>query len=132
LFVTVIRGYRRVGPDRADIAFRELERQRRGVRTTRLRRPQASALVRSAARVHRIPSRVRDDRDTPLQWDETATDIKLIWVRREAIFRKFRNKFPSSSQQLTPVDKTISGRLLRLAWHRPPVPAHRHLRIAKK
>jgi hypothetical protein len=22
--------------------------------------------------VHRIPSRVRDDRDTPLEWDETA------------------------------------------------------------
>jgi hypothetical protein len=35
------------------------------VRTTRLRRPQAGALVRSAARVHRIPPRVRDDRDTP-------------------------------------------------------------------
>jgi hypothetical protein len=33
----------------------KLERQRRGVRTTRLRRPQARALVRSAARVHRIP-----------------------------------------------------------------------------
>jgi hypothetical protein len=31
-----------------------------------------SALVRSAARVHRIPPRVRDDRDTPLKWDETA------------------------------------------------------------
>jgi hypothetical protein len=26
-----------------------------------------SALVRSAARVHRIPPRARDDRDTPLQ-----------------------------------------------------------------
>jgi hypothetical protein len=25
-----------------------------------------------AARVHRIPPRVRDDRDTPLEWDETA------------------------------------------------------------
>ena len=32
--------------------------------------PSASrALVRSALRVHRIPSRVRDDRDTPLEWD---------------------------------------------------------------
>jgi hypothetical protein len=29
----------------------------------------------SAARVHRIPPRVRDDRDTPLKWDETARDI---------------------------------------------------------
>jgi hypothetical protein len=35
--------------------------------------PSASALfVKSAARVHRIPSRVRDDRDTPLKWDGTA------------------------------------------------------------
>jgi hypothetical protein len=33
-----------------------------------------------AARVHRILSRVRDDRDTPLMWDETAADIELIWV----------------------------------------------------
>jgi hypothetical protein len=34
-------------------------------------------------RVHRIPPRVRDDRDTPLSWGETAGDIDLIWVRRE-------------------------------------------------
>jgi hypothetical protein len=33
-------------------------------------------------RVHRIPPRVRDDRDTPLLGDETARDIVLIWVRR--------------------------------------------------
>jgi hypothetical protein len=38
------------------------------------------ALVRSAARVHRISSRVRDDRDTPLMWDETAVDMPVIWV----------------------------------------------------
>ena len=35
--------------------------------------PSASGtLVRSTLRVHRIPSRVRDDRDTPLEWDGTA------------------------------------------------------------
>src|ERR1700676_4844087 len=35
--------------------------------------PSASgALVRSAVRVHRIPPRARDDRETPLKWDETA------------------------------------------------------------
>ena len=28
--------------------------------------------------VHRIPPRVRDDRETPLEWDETAGDIELI------------------------------------------------------
>jgi hypothetical protein len=33
-------------------------------------------------RVHRIPPRVHDDRDTPLG-DETAGDIEVIWVRRE-------------------------------------------------
>jgi hypothetical protein len=60
-----------------------LERQRRGVRTTRLRRPQARALVRSAARVHRIPPRVRDDRDTPLEWGGMARNMDLIWGKRE-------------------------------------------------
>ncbi|WP_036053275.1 hypothetical protein [Bradyrhizobium sp. URHD0069] len=35
-------------------------------------------------RVHRIPPRVRDDRDTPLSWGETARLIDLIWVKREA------------------------------------------------
>jgi hypothetical protein len=34
--------------------------------------------------VHRIPPRVRDDRDTPLEWDETAIVLKVIWVKREA------------------------------------------------
>jgi hypothetical protein len=29
------------------------------------------AFVKGAANVHRISSRVRDDRDTPLMWDET-------------------------------------------------------------
>jgi hypothetical protein len=43
-----------------------------------------SALVRSATRVHRISSRVRDDRDTPLEWDETEADMPVIWVSREA------------------------------------------------
>ena len=31
-----------------------------------------NALVSSTACVHRIPPRVRDDRDTPLEWDETS------------------------------------------------------------
>src|SRR3984957_12857663 len=66
----------------ADTSAR-LERQRRGVRTTRLRRPQACALVRSAACVHRIPPRVRDDRDTPLEWGGMAVDMQVIWVGRE-------------------------------------------------
>ena len=31
-----------------------------------------SAVRQKRIRVHRIPSRVRDDRDTPLEWDETG------------------------------------------------------------
>ena len=31
-----------------------------------------SAVRQSRRRVHRIPPRVRDDRDTPLEWDETG------------------------------------------------------------
>jgi hypothetical protein len=47
--------------------------------------PHDLAVRFSAARqehldVHRISSRVRDDRDTPLKWDETAVDMPVIWV----------------------------------------------------
>jgi hypothetical protein len=31
-----------------------------------------SAIRQRRIHVHRIPPRVRDDRDTPLEWDETA------------------------------------------------------------
>ena len=37
-----------------------------------------NALVRSAARVHRIQPRVRDDRDTPLEWGGRRR-YKVIW-----------------------------------------------------
>ena len=30
--------------------------------------------------VHRIPPRVRDDREPPLMWDETARNTPVIWV----------------------------------------------------
>src|SRR3954453_14835600 len=33
--------------------------------------------------VHRIPSRVRDDRDTPLLGDETARNIEVFWVKQK-------------------------------------------------
>src|SRR5664279_1458291 len=39
---------------------------------------QQSALVRSAARGHRIQPRVRDDRDTPLEWGGRR-GYKVIW-----------------------------------------------------
>jgi hypothetical protein len=38
---------------------------------------------RQRCRVHRIPPRVRDDRDTPLDWGETAGVLELIWGKRE-------------------------------------------------
>jgi hypothetical protein len=31
-------------------------------------------------RVHRIPPRVRDDREPPLMWDGTAENKPVIWV----------------------------------------------------
>jgi hypothetical protein len=46
--------------------------------------PSAKSAHRQArSRVHHIPSRVRDDRDTPLEWDETARLVEVIWVERE-------------------------------------------------
>jgi hypothetical protein len=33
--------------------------------------------------VHRIPPRVRDDREPPLKWDGTAAICEVIWVGRE-------------------------------------------------
>jgi hypothetical protein len=35
-------------------------------------------------RVHRIPPRVRDDREPPLKWDGTAAINEVIWVERKA------------------------------------------------
>jgi hypothetical protein len=49
--------------------------------------PSASRAVRQQhVSVHRIPPRVRDDRDTPLEWDETAALMDLIWGNREGIY----------------------------------------------
>jgi hypothetical protein len=40
----------------------------------------------STISVHRIPPRVRDDRASAPLWDETVSDILLIWVCGEAKF----------------------------------------------
>jgi hypothetical protein len=37
-----------------------------------------SAVRQRRIRVHRIPSRVRDDREPPLLWDRTAANIPMI------------------------------------------------------
>jgi hypothetical protein len=42
---------------------------------------------RCSSKAHPRPShppRVRDDRDTPLEWGETAAVMKVIWVKQEA------------------------------------------------
>jgi hypothetical protein len=36
--------------------------------------------------VHRIPPRVRDDREPPLRWDGTAVISEVIWVGLKAEF----------------------------------------------
>src|SRR6202041_3297075 len=46
--------------------------------------PSASApFVIGTSSVHRIPPRVRDDREPPLKWDGTAVICEVIWVWRE-------------------------------------------------
>jgi hypothetical protein len=46
--------------------------------------PSASRAVRQKRiRVHRIPPRVRDDREPPLMWDGTAKSKPVIWVSCE-------------------------------------------------
>jgi hypothetical protein len=40
--------------------------------------------VNSATCVHRILSRVCDDRETPLEWDRTGELLEMICVNREA------------------------------------------------
>ena len=70
-------------PGRADNASANLTPASRRQDHTTSPSAKISALVSSAACVHRIPPRVRDDRDTPLMWDETAQDIEVIWVRRK-------------------------------------------------
>jgi hypothetical protein len=67
-----------------------------------------SALVSSAACVHRIPPRVRDDRDTPLKWDRMARDIDLIWVSGEGKY--FCEKGWTASIRLIRFNKSHSAR----------------------
>jgi hypothetical protein len=80
------RGYRRVGPVRTDIASTKLDA---GVETSephdftvRIERCSPSAPTRPP---HSEPN-VRDDGDTPLQWDRNDVFLNLIWVKREPIY----------------------------------------------
>jgi hypothetical protein len=48
-----------------------------------LLRPTSFASHAQRCRVHRIPHRLRDGRDTPLVWDGKAALIEVIWVGAE-------------------------------------------------
>jgi hypothetical protein len=60
-------------------------RQRRGVRTTRLRRPRSASFVFSKPPrpLHPVPN-VRDDRDTPLLRAGMIESVELFLANREA------------------------------------------------
>src|SRR6266481_3678021 len=62
-------------------SYRRLDANDWGVGTTRLRRTQADRVRLARCRVHRIPPRVRDDRDTPLLSERDGRISELIWVR---------------------------------------------------
>src|ERR1700730_11066678 len=58
-------------PSPAKAAFRELDASV-GASGPHVFAVRVSAVRQWHISVHRIPSRVRDDRDTPLEWDETG------------------------------------------------------------
>ena len=66
----------------------KVERQRRGVRTTRLRRPRVHRSSYRHNRVHRIPrpTSVTIAKRPSVQWRGTARFMDLIWVNREGIY----------------------------------------------
>ena len=56
----------------------ELDTQRRGARTTRFRRTRPTRPSFARRHVHRHPSRVRDVRETPPEWDGMRKRYRLI------------------------------------------------------
>jgi hypothetical protein len=73
-----------LSPSPARILPLGLERQLRGVRTTRLRRPHHALFVKSAFASTASHPDVRDDGQRPLVRDETARNRPVICPRREA------------------------------------------------
>ena len=69
-------------PSPAEVAFRKLDAS---VETSepRVFAVRLGAVRYRHLRVHRIPPRVRDDREPPLRWDETAVICEVIWVGGE-------------------------------------------------
>ena len=124
--MVVTRGYSWPGPGRADFTSARLDagveasgphdfavREQASVVSTPLiaHRPEPALRSRRAlmrCRVHRIPPRVRDDRDAPLLGDETARDIDLIWVRRETKY--FCKRDWTGGIRLIPFNKSAGAR----------------------
>jgi hypothetical protein len=69
-------------PSPAEVSFHKLDA------SVEASGPHVFAVRVSAVRyrhidVHRIPLRVRDDREPPLMWNETAIICEVIWVGGE-------------------------------------------------
>jgi hypothetical protein len=68
---------------------KSVSRQRAGDRSRIQRTRPATPSRAKRCRVHRIPSRVRDDHDTPLLWGGTRKVLEVIWgVRKPKYFCK--------------------------------------------
>ena len=80
----------------------------RAARSLTENRPAITSHARRC-RVHRIPSRVRDDRDTPLVRDETAGFLALIWGDREE--NCFRGIDWTGQITLKRLEKIVSTRI---------------------
>ena len=67
--------------------------------------------------VHRIPSRVRDDRETPLCRDGTAVDLKVIWVSGEEkyFFEGGWTRFAHNARN-SPTGKSVQRVGFRSGW----------------
>ena len=95
----------------------------RAVDRSRIQRTRPAIPSRAKrCRVHRIPSRVRDDRDTPLEWDETVSDIGVIWVKRKQQYFCLWD----STAQITPNLARRAGDFF--TRRRPPSRRHRKIR----
>ena len=82
----------------------------------------AKRLRQCAARVHRIPRRVRDDREPPLCGDGTARDMQVIWVRRE--WKNFcEGGWTHPDRQRSVICPSGQARVVLLRFHSPIIGA---------
>ena len=108
-------------PSPAEVAFHRLDA---GVEASG---PHVFTVRFSAVRyrhfsVHRIPPRVRDDREPPLRWDGTAAISEVIWVGWEAeLFLRWgldRTTKSARAKDATRMDRSIT-RGNETLWLRP-------------